>query len=166
MSSKHEASRTAPTATTPAAGINDGRRVVLVAASGNTTSPILAMWFHEPGATGAYAVPAGFRLILTGLSGSGGTVLGDYWQVGAIGCSGVGGDSTFFRFVPTPATPPEIGSAGGNFSYWTLTAPLSVAVNAGERLNFTLTHRAVNDSGVPLEANFTAYLTGYLVAVA
>lgn len=82
----------------------------------------------------------------------------DYFVGGEIGRSGVQSDGSFFRFVPIPATPAAISTAGGNFMYWTVTAPLSVAINGGESLGLSISH--ANETG----ADFTAMLTGYLVS--
>jgi hypothetical protein len=153
--------RTATSATSkPMTGINDGRRVVLNLTINNTTDTILTGWFKEAGATDTYVVPPGYRLVLTGVSGSGGTVLGDYFSNGSIFYNGTS-SSGFFDFVPTPATPSGISSAGGDFAYWTMSSALTVPIMAGESIGFTLNHANTN-----ADATFTAHLTGYLVTSA
>jgi len=138
--------------------IRTGQRVVLAASIvTNDGSPTLSTaTFHVPGDDdGAYVVPEGARLVLTGVSGRGGTVLGDYFELAEIGVSGATG--TVFTFVPTATTPSVISQAGGGVNYWTVAEPLMVAVGAGEALHFAVKRaRAAN-------ASFTVILTGYLV---
>lgn len=139
------------------ADIRTAQRVVLGASIvADETSPTLSTaTFHAPGHEEAYVVPAGSRLILTGLSGRGGTVLGDYFELADIGVSGATG--TVFTFVPYATTPSAISDAGGGVNYWTVAEPLTVAVSAGEALHFAIARAK------PANASFTVILTGYLV---
>jgi hypothetical protein len=139
--------------------IRTGQRIVLGASVvADVTSPTLSTApFRRHGSADAYVVPEGSRLILTGMSGRGGTVLGDYFELGEIGVSGATG--AVYMFVPVATTPSAISEAGGGVNYWTCAAPLAVAVDAGEALHFAVTHaKAAN-------ASFAVILTGYLVDV-
>ena len=120
-----------------------------------TSATLSTAVFRAHGSDEPYVVPEGSRLILTGASGRGGTVLGDYFELGEIGVSGATG--ALFAFVPFATTPSAMSEAGGGVNYWTFAEPLAVAVDAGEALHFAITHaKAAN-------ASFTVILTGYLV---
>lgn len=136
--------------------IRTGERVVLGASvvADETSPTLLTATFRMHGSVDTYVVPEGSRLILTGVSGRGGTVLGDYFELGEIGVSGTTG--TVFTFVPFATTPDAISQAGGGVNYWTFAEPLAIAVNAGEALHLAVTHAK------PANASFRVILTGYL----
>lgn len=143
--------------------VRTGERVALVAnievVEGQ--QDVIATTFSKTIGGDPYVVPTGLRLILTGYSGRGGTVFGDYWEQAYVSAA----DDTLLGIVPMPATPSGIGQQAGEAYYWTASGPMSVAVNAGEGIHFLITHAMVdqNTENSLVNANFQMYLTGYLV---